>query len=137
MLDKSKTETTSIMHLSKEQQIRIFAIFFIIAGINHFIMPNFYLPLIPNYFPLPKVLNILAGVVEIVLGVGLFSQKTRRYSGIGIAVLMIAFIPSHWHFIQIGSCLSESLCVPAWIAWMRLLIIHPILIAIGVWASRN
>ena len=136
MLHKSKT-TSRIMRINKEQTIRILALFFFAAGINHFIMPSFYLPLIPNYLPLPKLLNILAGVAEIVLGVGLFFQKTRRYSGIGIAILMIAFIPSHWHFIQEGSCLSESLCVPAWIAWMRLIIIHPILIAIGVWASRG
>jgi uncharacterized membrane protein len=124
------------MRLSKKNNLRILSLFFIVAGINHFIMPVFYLPLIPPYFPKPEVINVLAGLVEILLGIGLLYQKTRGYAGWGIVALMIAFIPSHWHFLQIGSCINESLCVPPWLAWARLILVHPILILCGIWAKK-
>ncbi len=125
------------MRFSKKTNLRILSLFFIVAGINHFVMPAFYLPLIPPYFPQPEALNVLAGLIEILLGIGLLFPKTRWYAGWGIAALMIAFIPSHWHFIQIGSCVNESICVPPWLAWVRLIIIHPFLILCGIWASKS
>ena len=46
--------------------------FFVIAGLNHFRDPGFYLPLIPDYLPFPEVLNVLSGVLEVVLGAAVF-----------------------------------------------------------------
>jgi uncharacterized membrane protein len=108
--------------------ILLLSIFFVIAGSNHFINPQFYLPLIPNYLPFPEVLNYLSGVLEMVLGVGILLKSTRRIAAIAIIVLLVLFLPSHIHFIQLGSCIEEGLCVPSWMAWGRLMVIHPLLI---------
>ena len=48
-----------------------------------------------------------------------------------IIVLLIFFIPSHVYFIKIGSCVPNGLCVNPIIGWLRLVIVHPILI---LWA---
>lgn len=101
------------------------------AGLNHFVDPNFYYPLIPPSFSQPEMVNILAGLAEIALGIGFFSPKTRKLSAFGVIALLIAFIPSHVYFIQIGSCIENGLCVPEWVGWVRLLIVHPLLI---LWA---
>jgi len=106
----------------------LFASFFIFAGFNHFIMPKFYYPLIPDYIPMHFEVNILSGILEILFGVGLILGQYRDYAAYGIVLLMFAFIPAHIHFIEIGGCIDEGLCVPMWIAWARLVIIHPILI---------
>jgi uncharacterized membrane protein len=112
-------------------------IFFVLAGCYHFINPNFYLGLIPNYFPNPRLINSFSGLVEIVFGLGLIFPKTTKWAGKGIIFLLICFIPSHVYFIQIGSCVPESLCVAAWISWTRLLLVHPLLMVWAWWVSQN
>ena len=49
--------------------------------------------------------------------------------------MLIAFIPSHIWFIEIGSCVEGGLCVDEWISWLRLLIIHPVLIYWAYWVG--
>ena len=107
--------------------------FFIVAGINHFVMPEFYYPLIPDYFPFPVLINYLSGIVEILLGIGLFVNRIRYYAALGIVILMVLFIPSHVHFIVIGSCVEDGLCVHPAIGWLRLVVIHPLLILWAWW----
>lgn len=106
----------------------LLGLFFVIAGINHFLNPEFYFPLIPDYLPFPKLINTISGILEILLGFGVFWEKSLKISAWGIVVLLILFIPSHIYFIQIGSCIDDGLCVEEWVAWIRLLLIHPILV---------
>jgi uncharacterized membrane protein len=125
---KSKQRTTMGMNSLTKASISIMGLFYVIAGINHFILPDFYLPLIPDYIPYPKGVNIASGMLEVLLGLGIFSNNLRNKAAIAIIVLLILFIPSHMYFIQIGGCVPNGLCVPLWIGWMRLMIIHPLLI---------
>ncbi len=120
------------------KKISLFLIvtFFLFAGFNHFRDPEFYFPLIPDYLPFPKLINVLSGTLEIGLGAGLIFDRTRRLSSISLIALLIVFIPSHIHFIILGGCVSDGLCVPAWVAWLRLLLIHPLLL-IWIWWHRK
>lgn len=103
-------------------------VFYFIAGVNHFIHPQFYLPLIPPYFPNPELLNWISGVGEILLAIGVAIPKYRKNAVLLIILMLIAFIPSHVYFIQAGACMGEqSLCTPVWVAWVRLFPIHPLL----------
>jgi uncharacterized membrane protein len=111
----------------KKIMLYALALFYIIAGINHFWHPQFYHPLIPDYLPCHQFINIAGGMAEIMLGAGVLFPATRKISCTGIIVLLIVFIPSHIYFIQMGGCAGEGLCVPVWIAWVRLMIIHPLL----------
>ncbi len=117
----------------KRYSLFVLSGFYIFAGINHFLNPEFYLPLIPDYFSNAEFINVLAGVAEIILGIGLLIKKVRRLAIIGIVLMLLAFIPSHVYFIQKGSCIDGGLCVSNWIGWVRLVIIHPILIAWPLW----
>lgn len=114
----------------------LFGLFFITAGANHFISPSFYLPLIPPYFPYPEAINLLSGVAEILLGILLLLPRFQKWAGYGIVLLMLAFIPAHVYFIQIGNCIEGGLCVAAWIGWVRLVVIHPLLIGLGYYFSK-
>lgn len=121
--------------LIKSNFVFIYALFFVASGVNHLVMPDFYLPLIPEYIPSPEFVNLAAGVVEIVFGVGLMIRNLRFYSSLGIIILLLSFIPSHIYFIQMGSCVEGSLCVPSWLSWVRLIVIHPFLIWLA-WKVR-
>ncbi|NUN09735.1 MAG: hypothetical protein HUU54_11215 [Ignavibacteriaceae bacterium] len=109
----------------------LYGLFFLFAGAYHFINPGFYIPLIPDYFPLKELINYASGAAEIIAGLLLLTNKYSRYGGRLVLVIMILFIPSHVYFIQIGSCVESGLCVPAWVAWVRLVIIHPLLMCYG------
>ena len=72
----------------------IFAVFFIYAGIMHFIKPAFFKHFIPNGFP-KLIVNYIVGVIEFGLGLGLFFPEAVSYSAYGIFILLILFLPIH------------------------------------------
>ena len=102
--------------------------FYVFAGVNHFINPQFYYDLIPDYLPFHELINVVSGLAEISLGIGVIFQKTRKWSSYLLVAMLISFIPAHVYFIQIGSCIEGGMCVAEWIGWVRLLFIHPLLI---------
>lgn len=114
----------------------IIIVFYFFAGLNHFVNPNFYYPLIPNYLGNKIVLNSVSGVAEIGLALGFIFKITRQWAAIGTVLLLVAFIPAHIYFITQHGCLSTSLCVPAWVAWVRLFPLQFILMA-WAWYCRK
>ena len=112
------------------------ATFYVFSGINHFRNPHFYDGLIPPYFPSHDLINTVAGMAEIILGIGLFFLATRKWAALGIIAMLLAFIPAHIYFIQTGSCIPDGLCAPKWLGWARLIVIHPLLIAWAWWCRK-
>ncbi len=123
--------------MKKKVVIWLMGLFYMIAGVNHFINPDFYLPLIPDYLPSKNFINLSSGFFEVILGLGVLFFLTRKIASIGIIILLFLFIPAHIHFIQIGSCIKDGLCVPEIVAWARLIIIHPLLIYWAYFISKN
>jgi uncharacterized membrane protein len=105
---------------------------YLVAGVNHFWHPSFYLRLIPPYLPYHSFINYASGVAELVLGLMIAFANSRRAGVIGIIILLISFIPSHVYSLQIA-CPGEDGCAMQWIAWIRFFIIHPVLIAWAWW----
>lgn len=112
----------------KKISLYVLSAFYFVAGLNHFIDPASYYPLIPDYLPFPEIINIFSGITEVVVGTGLLFPNYRKISAWSIILMLIAFIPAHIYFIQIDSCIPDGLCVPKWGGWVRLIIIHPLLI---------
>lgn len=127
----------SSFHLNKNNMNRrsiklaakyVMAGFYFLGGLNHFFQPEFYLPLIPEYLPEKNFINIFSGIAEVLGAIGLLIPRTQKIAAWGIFAMLVAFIPSHIYFIQIGSCIPNGLCAPEYVGWLRLLLIHPILI---------
>lgn len=113
-------------------------VFYLFAGYNHFINPTFYLPLIPPYLGQWSVeLNLLAGIVELILGILLIPKITRKWAAWGIVLMLIAFIPSHIYFIQRGYFSLGSFTMTPIISWVRLILVQPLLILWALWISRE
>ena len=106
------------------------------AGINHFWHPSFYLPIIPPYFSNPVLINYVAGVAEIILAILLIFSTTRKIAAYGIIAMLIAFIPAHIYFIQKGNFKLGNNTMTPIIGWIRLIIIHPLLIAWAWWYRK-
>lgn len=106
------------------------------AGINHFIHPQSYFTIIPPYLPNPYLLNILAGIAEIIAAVLLIFPSTRKIGSYLIILMLIAFIPAHIYMIQKGGCMGKEICIPLWGAWIRLFPLQFILIAWAWWHRK-
>ncbi len=118
----------------KKISLVLLIVLYISAGINHFIHPDSYYPIIPPYFPFPVLINIVSGSLEILLGIGLMLSNTRKIAAYGIIILLFLFIPAHIFMIQKGGCMSETMCIPIWAAWVRL---FPLQFILMWWAWRH
>jgi len=112
--------------------IILFVIFYGLAGVNHYLFPAIYLEVIPEWLGNPTLVNAVAGAVEILIAVLAIFSETRKIAGYGAIAMLLAFIISHVYFIQMGHCAGE-LCLAPWLGWVRLVVIHPLLI---YWAYR-
>lgn len=119
----------------KKISLLVLILLYIGAGINHFWHPDFYYSIIPPYLSNPFLINIAAGISEIVLGVLLIFSNTRKFAVYMIIAMLIAFIPVHVYMIQKGGCMNEQVCIALWEAWLRLFL-QPILI-LWVWGHRK
>ena len=75
----------------------LFAASFVLAGLNHFINPDFYLKIMPPYLPWHLLLVYLSGVVEIALGALLLIPKLTRVAAWGLIALLVAVFPANIH----------------------------------------
>jgi len=71
------------------------AALFIIAGLNHFRDPGFYLLMMPPWLPLPLELIYLSGVLEVLGGLAVLAPPLRRLAGWGLIALLIAVFPAN------------------------------------------
>lgn len=76
------------------------AFLYFAAGVNHFIMPKFYLKIMPPYLPYPKSLNAISGLAEIVLAVLLIIPPYSNWAAWGIIALLIAVFPANVYHHQ-------------------------------------
>lgn len=106
----------------------LFALFMIYGGVNHFLHPEFYDAFIPDFLPKLAV-NYVSGLIEVLLGVGLFLPAFKQRAAWGLFFLMIAFLPLHiWDLFRenpaIGSQTAAIIRVPiqflliAWTWWL-------------------
>lgn len=94
------------------------ALFFIAAGVNHFLMPEIYLGMMPPWVPAPHAANAISGVAEILGGLGVLIPATRRWAGWGLLALLVAVFPANVHVALEGRMPGTSLS-PA-VLWLRL-----------------
>jgi uncharacterized membrane protein len=118
----------------KKVSLAILIVFYILAGINHFRVPEFYISIIPGYLPHPILLNIVAGTCELLFGLLLIFPKTRKYSCYGIMMMLMAFLPVHIAMLSGYTRAGSMTVTPVW-AWVRLLF-QPLLIWWAWWHRK-
>jgi len=70
---------------------------YILAGINHFANPGFYVPMMPPYLPWHAELVALSGACELGLGAAVLLPRFTRPAAWGIIALLIAVFPANLH----------------------------------------
>lgn len=72
-----------------------FSIFFIGAGIDHFISQEFYLSIMPPFLPFHIEAVLISGFFEIMGGIGLLTSKFRSKAAWGLLALLISVYPAN------------------------------------------
>ena len=80
--------------------IYIMALFYINVGITHFINPDFFLVIVPDYLPYHMFLVYISGLFEIIFGVSLLSKKSRKFGATGLIFLLILVFPANIFLFQ-------------------------------------
>ena len=74
--------------------------FYVVAGMNHFINPSFYLRIMPAYLPAHELLVFVSGIFEVLLGVLLVIPRFTRLAAWGLIALLIAVFPANIYVYQ-------------------------------------
>ena len=111
----------------------LFGVLFVLAGLNHFRDPAFYINIMPPYLPWHAELVAISGVAEVALGVMMLFQHWSALAGWGLIALLIAVFPANLHMAMH----PERFPAIAPIAlWLRLPV-QGVLIAWAYWYARD
>jgi len=103
--------------LSRSQ--RLLGLFFVGAGVNHFVMPGPYKSIVPPGLGDPATLVQISGVAEIAGGAGVLLAPTRRAAGWGLIALLAAVFPANAH-MALHPEQIPGLKIPRVLLWLRL-----------------
>lgn len=83
------------MGLSPEIHRYIIAGLFLITGILHFIKPQFFVRIIPDYIPWHLAMVYFSGVAEILGAVGILITQTQVWAAWELILLLVAVFPAN------------------------------------------
>ncbi|WP_295768085.1 MauE/DoxX family redox-associated membrane protein [uncultured Mucilaginibacter sp.] len=92
---------------------------YVAAGINHFINPDFYIDIIPDYLPQPQALNYIAGICEVVFGLMLIFKQSRNLGLTLLIIMLAAFLPVHIAMVQQAPMRVNGTTITLLTAWLR------------------
>lgn len=68
---------------------------FILAGILHFVKPDFFMKIMPDYLPWHKPLVLISGFFELAGGIGIMVSPLKTYAAWGLILLLLAVLPAN------------------------------------------
>ncbi|HYW52062.1 MAG TPA: DoxX family protein, partial [Gemmatimonadaceae bacterium] len=98
--------------------VLITGLVFVVAGILHFVMPQFYMAIMPRYLPSRLMLVYVSGVFEILGGLGLLLPATRTLAAIGLILLLLAILPANVEMLRLARARDASFAFQA-ACWLR------------------
>jgi uncharacterized membrane protein len=109
----------------------LLAIFFIAAGILHFVFPVQYASVVPPWLPWHHELVVISGLCEIAGGIGILPERTRVAAGIGLILLSLAVLPANVQMLLDAQAAGKSMWAIA-LLWLRL----PLQLLLIMWIWR-
>lgn len=104
---------------------------FVTAGFLHFVKPDGYVDMVPDYLPAHLALVLVSGAAEIAGGIALLVPKYRALAGKGLILLLVAVFPANLDM----ALHAERHSIPPALLWARLPL-QAVLIWWVHWASR-
>jgi uncharacterized membrane protein len=107
----------------------------IAIGALHFVAADAFAQIVPPQLPWPYALVAISGVFEILLGLALVPERTRRFAGWGLVALYIAVFPANVYMAMAGVHIRDLPPAPPALLWGRLPL-QALLVAWALWVSK-
>jgi uncharacterized membrane protein len=118
---------------SRRIALLLLSLAFVAAGGNHFVNPEVYLAIMPDYLPAHRLLVAASGVCEILGGIGVLLPRVRSLAGVGIVALLVAVFPAN---LQMALHPERFPDIPPVLTLLRLPL-QILLVAWAWWATRS
>jgi len=105
----------------------LFGVAFVLAGVNHFANPDFYVRIMPPYLPWPLALVYVSGIAEAALGALLLVPRWSRVAAWGLVALLVAIFPANLHMAMNPQAFPD---MPPLLLYLRL----PLQAVLILWA---
>lgn len=97
----------------RQEQLRtgmrwVMAVFYFTAGVIHLRSPEGFMPIVPNWVPMPMQVVLLTGVAEILGAIGLVIPRLRWLAGLMLALYAVAVFPANIKHALEGIALAGS-----------------------------
>jgi uncharacterized membrane protein len=112
----------------------LLAVLMVLIGIKHFLDPAPFVRIVPASLPEPLMLVYVSGFFEILGGVGLLFERTRRIAGWGLVALYVAVFPANINMAVNNIPMGEQ-ALPPLVLWLRLPF-QALFIAWAWWMTR-
>jgi uncharacterized membrane protein len=73
----------------------IMAAFYIVAGVGHVLRPDAFLPIVPDWVPLPREVILLTGLCELGGAAALLTTRLRALAGVTLALYALCVWPAN------------------------------------------
>lgn len=110
------------------------AIFYGVAGVNHFWHTAMYVSIMPPHYTHPVGLVQLSGVAEMLGGIGLLVPWSRRVAAWGIVAMLVVYFDVH---VYMAMHADRFATIPAWVIYARLPLQFLLIAWAGVYAGRT
>lgn len=121
------------MHFVKTAICYVFAAFFLLVAIGHFIHDDSFARIVPPALPFPYAIVWVTGIIEAVLAVMLITTRWRAFAGLIFAPYLLAVLPANIYMAIAGIGLNDEVLSPQ-ILWSRVALQFPLILIIA-WAS--
>jgi uncharacterized membrane protein len=113
----------------------VLIVFMIAIGIMHFVAADAFAQIVPPQLPWPYALVFISGVLEILLGLALVPDRTRRLAGWGLVALYVAVFPANVYMAAANVHIGDMPPLPPALLWGRLPF-QVVFIALALWATK-
>ena len=111
------------------------SLLYITVGVKHFINPDFFVTIVPPIIRWKEEVVLVSGFIEVLLGILLLFNQTRKLAAWGIILLLIAVLPANI-YLYLSEIPREILSISKSQALFRIPFQIPLII-ISYWHSKE
>ena len=123
------------MKIFKNITIYIISLLYVIVGIKHFTNTGFFVTIVPPIINWKEEVVLVSGLIEVILGILLLFNQTRKLAAWGIILLLIAVFPANI-YLYLSEIARETLSISKSQALYRMPF-QITLIIISYWHSKE
>ena len=111
------------------------SLLYVIVGVKHFTNTDFFVAIVPPIINWKEEAVLISGIIEVILGLLLLFNQTRKFAAWGIILVLIAVFPANI-YLYVSDIARDIIGVSKVQALIRLPFQIPLMI-IAYWHTRE